>query len=49
MGTDMLIPPEVHQMPSLCRYAFMPLVDEGSEQEDDEDEHMVNEAFGECC
>ncbi|KAJ6663778.1 hypothetical protein lerEdw1_009857 [Lerista edwardsae] len=27
------------------RYAFMPLVDEGSEQEDDEEEHMVNEAF----
>ncbi|XP_066495091.1 transmembrane protein 87A-like [Tiliqua scincoides] len=27
------------------RYAFMPLVDEGSEQEDEEEEHMVNEAF----
>ncbi|XP_062996388.1 transmembrane protein 87A-like isoform X2 [Elgaria multicarinata webbii] len=27
------------------RYAFMPLVDEGSEQEDEDEEHMVNEAF----
>ncbi|XP_053124696.1 transmembrane protein 87A-like isoform X2 [Hemicordylus capensis] len=27
------------------RYAFMPLVDEGSEQEDEEEEQMVNEAF----
>ncbi|XP_054855460.1 transmembrane protein 87A-like [Eublepharis macularius] len=28
------------------RYAFMPLVDEGSEPEDEEDEQMVNKAFG---
>ncbi|XP_032618465.2 transmembrane protein 87A-like [Chelonoidis abingdonii] len=28
------------------RYAFVPLVDEGSEEEDEEEEHMVNEAFG---
>ncbi|KAM9113237.1 transmembrane protein 87A-like isoform 1-T1 [Pangshura tecta] len=27
------------------RYAFVPLVDEGSEEEDEEEEHMVNEAF----
>ncbi|XP_042296469.1 transmembrane protein 87A-like isoform X2 [Sceloporus undulatus] len=27
------------------RYAFMPLVDEGSEQEDEDEEHMVNEAY----
>uniref|UniRef100_A0ABM5ERJ2 Transmembrane protein 87A-like isoform X1 n=1 Tax=Pogona vitticeps TaxID=103695 RepID=A0ABM5ERJ2_9SAUR len=27
------------------RYAFMPLVDEGSEQEEEEEEHMVSEAF----
>nr|XP_034975533.1 transmembrane protein 87A-like isoform X2 [Zootoca vivipara] len=28
------------------RYAFMPLVDEGSEPEDEDEEPMVNEAFG---
>ncbi|XP_070620863.1 transmembrane protein 87A-like isoform X2 [Erythrolamprus reginae] len=28
------------------RYAFMPLVDEGSEQEEEEDEQVVNEVFG---
>ncbi|XP_074978736.1 transmembrane protein 87A isoform X1 [Caretta caretta] len=27
------------------RYAFVPLVDEGSEEEDEEEERMVNEAF----
>nr|XP_042715181.1 transmembrane protein 87A-like [Chrysemys picta bellii] len=27
------------------RYAFVPLVDEGSEEEDEDEEHMVNEAF----
>nr|XP_060641573.1 transmembrane protein 87A-like [Anolis sagrei ordinatus] len=27
------------------RYAFMPLVDEGSEQEDEDEEQMVNEAY----
>ncbi|XP_006032594.2 transmembrane protein 87A-like [Alligator sinensis] len=27
------------------RYAFVPLVDEGSEEEEEEEEHMVNEAF----
>uniref|UniRef100_A0A8D2IPP1 GOST seven transmembrane domain-containing protein n=1 Tax=Varanus komodoensis TaxID=61221 RepID=A0A8D2IPP1_VARKO len=29
------------------RYAFVPLVDEGSEQEDEDAEHLVSEAFGE--
>ncbi|XP_044291403.1 transmembrane protein 87A-like isoform X2 [Varanus komodoensis] len=28
------------------RYAFVPLVDEGSEQEDEDAEHLVSEAFG---
>ncbi|XP_025026922.1 transmembrane protein 87A-like isoform X2 [Python bivittatus] len=28
------------------RYAFMPLVDEGSEQEDEDEEQVVNEVFG---
>ncbi|XP_026544861.1 transmembrane protein 87A-like [Notechis scutatus] len=28
------------------RYAFMPLVDEGSEQEEEEEEQVVNEVFG---
>ncbi|XP_063168698.1 transmembrane protein 87A-like [Candoia aspera] len=28
------------------RYAFIPLVDEGSEQEDEEEEQVVNEVFG---